>query len=127
MRKLTTVLTLLIFISGVFGAIEASASPASSKKVAVNSVKVGKHIKTYMINSAKHEVGVELQPQKLVKGKWRDLDWYDFHFVEARDVALVSHGMKKGTYRYVVTVYKYDKKGYAVQMAKYNTKKVRIK
>lgn len=76
-----------------------------------------------------YEVGVEYQPQKLVSGKWVNLDWYAYNFVspnkKVKDQELKKN-FSKGTFRYVVKVDKFDKKGNAITAGKYFTATFKI-
>ncbi|MFJ8247335.1 hypothetical protein [Peribacillus asahii] len=92
------------------------------EKVSANTTKVNhtvkeKNVTIALKNHNKYEVGVELQAQKLVNGKWKNLDWYDFGFLTSGEKVYAKHSIKndfnskKGTYRYKVTTINYDLMG----------------
>ena len=106
--------------------------------VSVNTTKVNHSVKDKAVriavkNDNNYTVGVELQPEKLVKGEWVELDWYDFDFLEPEDKNYYNHTIKKdfmkksGNYRYHVKVTTYDKNGFAKSSRLQYTKQFVIK
>lgn len=132
-KGLKKLFTVLLAISIIFlGSNNAFAS--SKAGVSANTTKIYHYIKKDLNISIKvkndnnYEVGVELQPQKKNnKGKWVDLEWYDYDFYKPEQKIATKHSIKadfknkKGEYRYKVSVDKFDKDGFQVPQGVFYT------
>lgn len=120
-----TILTLFLGFGTQTGATSKYGVSANTTKANYNN----QNITLYIKNDNNYQVGVEIQPQRFVNGKWKNLDWYDFEFVNKGKKAKITgykKDFKKGKYRYVVKVNKYDKKGFEKPVGKFTTNKIKV-
>lgn len=133
MKKLImTVLAGITLVAGVSTAGATSKYGVSANMVKNNFTSKDKVATVYVKNDDNYEIGTDMQPQKLVKGKWVDLEWYmpmiiEKHQKESLGASLKYDFKNKGTYRYKVTVCKFDKKGNEVTQGKFYTGNFNIK
>jgi hypothetical protein len=129
MKKIITLLlTIGILFTGTTGAFATSKAGISANTTKINHyLKKDLSISIKVKNDNKYEMGVELQPQKKINGKWVDLDWYDYDFYKPEQKIATQHSIKaeyknkKGEYRYKVTANKFDKDGFEVRQGVFYT------
>lgn len=121
MKKIITVLMLSIMVSLIFGDTTYGATKSSVTFDVNNtsySIKSNNKVTMSLKNgNNKEEVGVDIQPQRYVKSRWVNLSTYDYDYINPnRSIkskwAMSDFNKTKGTYRFKVTVYKFDEDGY---------------
>ena len=131
MKKLIAMVMGLSILFGASTMASANASYGVSANLTKTAYTQSKDTNVVLIlsNNNKYEVGVDMQPQKLVGSRWSDLDWYDYSFVSSKKSNKNLHGIRAnfkpygyGTYRYKVTVNTFDKFGNEVLKGKFYTK-----
>jgi hypothetical protein len=130
MKKIITLLlTIGILFTGTTGAFATSKAGVSANTTKINHyLKKDLNISINVKNDNDYEMGVELQPQKKNnKGKWVNLEWYDYDFYKPEQKIATQHSIKadfknkKGEYRYKVTASKFDKGGFEVTQGVFYT------
>lgn len=107
-------------------------------KASVNTTKVNHNLKEKIVtvaikNHNKYDVGVELIPQRLVKGKWVNTGVSDMALMKSKEKMYIKHWMNfhysnvKGVYRYKVTTINYDRDGNEYKFATSYTSRIKIK
>jgi hypothetical protein len=130
MKKIITLLlTIGILFTGATGTLATSKAGVSANTTKINHyLKKDLNISINVKNDNDYEMGVELQPQKKNnKGKWVNLEWYDYDFYKPEQKIATQHSIKadfknkKGEYRYKVTASKFDKDGFEVTQGVFYT------
>jgi hypothetical protein len=121
---LTLGASLLFGASTQVGATSKNGISANTTKVN-HSIKLDKVVSLAIKNNNAIEQGVLYQPQKLVNGKWKDLDWYDYDFLNPHTKKYEYLGLENftnsGTYRFEIDIDKFDKEGYSISQGKFYT------
>lgn len=120
MKKIISMLIVSILVSLIFEDTSYGATKASVTFDVNNtsySIKANSKVTVSLKNgNNKEEVGVDIQPQKYSKNKWVDLGVYDYDYIDPNKTIKSKWTMKdfnntKGTYRFKITVYKFDEDG----------------
>ena len=133
MKKFLGVIVAMMLMFGVGSNVTEASTKAG---VSVNTTKVqysnpDKFVAIAVKNHNGHMVGVDIQPQRKVNGKWVNLDWYDAEFIYSGEKVYTKTALrdfvKTGTYRFHVSVITFDKKGFEKSRKTINTNKFTIK
>lgn len=121
--QMKKVISIIMGLAILFGATT-QAGATSTAGTTTNVLNSKTQTTALMKNHNSYEVGMELQPQKLKNGKWVNLGWHSYNFIKAykngKDIAY-KKDFSAGTFRYKVTVDKFDKDGNAVKKGQYYT------
>ncbi|PGO60668.1 structural protein [Priestia megaterium] len=133
MKKL---IALTLGVSLLFGATT-QAGATSKMGISANTtkanynLKLDKNVSLALKNDNEIEQGVLYQPQKLVNGKWKDLDWYNYAFLNPHEKdyenTTMNNFTSSGTYRFEIDIDKFDKEGYSISQGKFYTTTFTIK